>query len=125
MRDANVVARMQSLSEQRNCPIQIVPLQRDIAKIRKGLRVIGVDSQLVLQLRFRAIILLLFPIQVAQPKMHARFLRSSLHGFLELSNRFWSPSKAVQCFSREDVSSRRVWVLLLDLAELLESAVIF
>jgi hypothetical protein len=64
MRDANVVARLQSFPEQRYGSIEIVSLHRNIAKIRQGLRVVGVNRQLALELGLSPVVLLQLPMQV-------------------------------------------------------------
>src|SRR5580658_3525172 len=125
MRDTDVAACLQGLLEQRSSRIEIVLFHCDIPKIRKGLRVLGIDRQLALEFGLGIIILLQLPVQVAEAKMYVLFLGSSFYGLLELRNGFRSPSQAVEGFSHQDVSRCRIWVALLDLAELLESAVVF
>src|ERR1700676_1733419 len=99
MREANVVARRQSFPEQRYGSIQIVSLHGNIAKKRQGLRVIGVNRQLALELGLRLIVVLQLPMQVAKAKMHVGLLGCGLYSFLELANGLGSPSQAVQGFA--------------------------
>src|SRR5271155_3580283 len=99
MRDTDVAVRLQSLLKERSCRIEIVLLHRDIPKIGKGLRMPGIDRQLVLEFGRCIIILLQLPVQIAEAKMHVGFLGSGFYGFLELGDSFRSSSQTIESLS--------------------------
>ena len=81
-----------------------------------------IDGQLLLKFFECGVILVEFPVQVPEAKMHVGLARGYARGRLKLDYRIRGLPQAVQGLPNQHMRCRRVWILLQNLAKLIRGA---
>ena len=77
----------------------MVALPFDVAEVRQGLGMAGVESQLAFELRTSFVIPLRLPMEIAEAEMNVGFAGSNLRGGLEFGDGFGGSTEAVKGFA--------------------------
>src|ERR1700691_115777 len=85
--------------EKRQRRFGVVVLPFDVPEIGQGLRICGIDFQLLFELLPGPVILLGLPIQIAQPEMHIWLTRRNLCRRLELADGLFRSAEPVKSLS--------------------------
>ena len=93
--DAEILLALDGALEKRDGVIGLIILPGDIAEIGKGLRVIGIESQLAFELLTSLIVLLRFPIEISEAEVQIGLAGRNLFSGLEFGDGFGSLAQPV------------------------------
>lgn len=114
MGEAQIVARLQGFLQQRQSGIAIILLEGHVAEIGQGLGVLGIDGELILEIGFRGVVLLQFPMKITEAEMKIGLAGRGVDGRLEFRNGIGSPAEAVESFGHEHVGGGGIGIVLED-----------